>query len=147
MEVVTALAVEVAGAAAAEGASFDFIDLSGAIKGYATGRPSGDPAPSIAWQLGVDLPSIAAVCGSVEAIGYADDPRRLGLDLEAYRSLIGDGVLNVVVRPMPPDCDSDQNLRAKLDLVRELGLARVDFYHYGLMRLDALDRIRAATSA
>jgi hypothetical protein len=63
------------------------------------------------------------------------------------RPLIGDGVLNVVVRPMPPDCDSDQNLRAKLDLVRELGLARVDFYHYGLMRLDALDRIRAATSA
>jgi hypothetical protein len=32
-------------------------------------------------------------------------------------------------------------------LARELGLARVDFYHYGLMRLDALDRIGAALSA
>jgi hypothetical protein len=47
----------------AEGVSLDFIDLSGAIKGYATGRPSGDAAPGIAWQLGVDVPSIAGVCG------------------------------------------------------------------------------------
>jgi hypothetical protein len=145
-QVVTTLAADVAGAAGAEGVSLDFIDLSGAIKGYATGRPSGDEAPSIAWQLGVDLPSIAGVCG-LEAIGYAYDSRRLRLDLEAYRTLAGDGALNVVVRPVPPDCDSDQNLREKLELARELGLDRVDFYHYGLMRLDALDRIRAATSA
>jgi hypothetical protein len=79
--VVTTLVADVADAARAEGVSVAFMDLSGAIKGYATGRPSGEAAASIAWQLGIDLP------------------------------------------------------------------ASVDFYHYGLMPLDALDRIRAALSA
>ena len=49
-----------------------------------------------------------------------------------------------MLRPAPPDCDSAENLREKVVLARERGLGRVDFYHYGLMRLDALDRIRAA---
>jgi hypothetical protein len=40
-----------------------------------------------------------------------------------------------------------QNLPAKLALTRELGLARADFYHYGLMRLEALDLIRSALEA
>jgi hypothetical protein len=146
-EVVTTLTAEVAGAARAEGAPLAFIDLSGATKGYATGRPSGEAAPSIAWQLGIDLPAIATVCGSLEAIGYAYDPDRLRFDLEAYRAVAHDGALNVVLRPMQPDCDSAQNLREKVELARELGLARVDFYHYGLMPLGALDRIRAAVSA
>ena len=145
--VVTTLAGEVAEAARGEGVPFTFMDLSGATKGYATGRPTGEPAPSIAWQLGVDLPALASVCDSLQAIGYAYDAGRLRFDLEAYRAVARDGALNVVVRPVPPDSDSAQNLRAKVDVARELGLARVDFYHYGLMPLDALDRIRAALSA
>ena len=146
-EVVTTLAADIAGAARAEGTSFVFMDLSGATKGYATGRPTGDAAPSIAWQLGVDLPAVAGACGSIEAIGYAADPERLRFDLEAYRAMAGDGAKSVVLRPMPPDCDSADNLREKVELARELGLARVDFYHYGLMPLGALDRIRAAVTA
>jgi hypothetical protein len=145
--VVTTLAADVAGAARAEGASLVFMDLSGATKGYATGRPSGDAAPSIAWQLGVDVAAVAAACGSLEAIGYSYDPDRLRFDLEAYRALARDGPLGVVLRPMPPDSDSAEDLREKVDVARELGLARVDFYHYGLMPLAALDRIRAAVSA
>src|SRR5438874_1359768 len=94
-EVVTSLAADVAAAARAEGADLAFMDLSGAVKGYATGRPTGDAAPSIAWQLGVDVPAIAKVCGSLEAIGYARDPERLRIDLEAYRRLVGDTPVNV----------------------------------------------------
>jgi hypothetical protein len=146
-EIVTALAAEVADAARTEGVGLAFMDLSGAVKGYANGRPTGEAAPAMAWQLGVDVKAVAGVCGSLEAIGYAYDPQRLRLDLEAYRALAGDAALNVVLRPTAPDCDSPDNLRTKLDLARELGLARVDFYHYGLMRLDALDWIRAAVSA
>ena len=145
-EVVTSLASDVAAAARAEGAEFAFMDLSGAIKGYATGRPTGDAAPSIAWQLGVDVAAVAKVCGSLEAIGYARDPGRLRIDLEAYRKLAGEAPLSVVLRPAPPDCDSPQNLREKIRLAAELDLARVDFYHYGLMRLDALDLIREAAT-
>jgi len=145
--VVTTLATEVAQAARAEGAHFVFMDLSGATKGYATGQPSGEAAPAIAWQLGVDLPAVASVCGRLEAIGYAADPDRLRFDLEAYRAVVRGGALGVVLRPVPPDSDSVENLRAKVDLARELELERVDFYHYGLMPLGALDRIRAAMSA
>lgn len=146
-EVVTTLAADVADAANTEGAALAFMDLSGAVKGYANGRPTGEAAPTMAWQLGVDVAAVARVCGSLEAIGYAYDPERLRLDLGAYRELAGDAVLNVVLRPTAPDCDSAENLHTKVDLARELGLARVDFYHYGLMRLDALDRIGAALSA
>jgi hypothetical protein len=145
-EVVTSLASDVAAAVRAEGAEFAFMDLSGAIKGYATGRPAGDAAPSIAWQLGVDVAAVAKVCGSLEAIGYARDPDRLRIDLEAYRKLAGEAPLSVVLRPAPPDCDTPQNLREKIRLAAELDLARVDFYHYGLMRLDALDLIREAAT-
>ena len=145
-EVVTSLGSDVAAAVRAEGAEFAFMDLSGAIKGYATGRPTGDAAPSIAWQLGVDVAAVAEVCGSLEAIGYARDPGRLRIDLEAYRKLAGEAPLSVVLRPAPPDCDSPQNLREKIRLAAELDLARVDFYHYGLMRLDALDLIREAAT-
>jgi hypothetical protein len=146
-EVVTSLAAEVAEAARQGGATLAFMDLSGATKGYATGQPAGELAPEIAWQLGVDLKAVSSVCGAVEAIGYARDPGRLRIDLEAYRRVVGAGGLGVVLRPTLPDCDAPVNLREKVGLARELGLDRVSFYHYGLMRLDALDWIREAVTA
>src|SRR5207248_7433837 len=133
---VTELAGAVAAAVRAGGARLEFMDLSGAVKGYATGRPDGPPAATIGWKLGVDLPALAGACDGLEAIGYAADPARLRFDLDAYRDVTQD--LSVVLRPMPPDCDSAANLREKVRHARELGLRRVDFYHYGLMRLDAL---------
>src|SRR5207244_8236926 len=131
--------------AAAEKASFAFIDLSGAVKGYATGRPQGRPAAEISWQFGIDAGGVAAACGQLEAIGYAADPERLRLDLAAYRAAIGsEPRLSVIMRPMAPDCDGAENLAAKLAVARELDVAGVGFYHYGLMRLESLDLIRAA---
>jgi hypothetical protein len=90
---------------------------------------------------------VAAACGQVEAIGYAADPERLKLDLAAYRSVIGpDQRLSVIMRPMAPDCDSPENLAAKLAIARELGVMEVGFYHYGFMRLESLDLIRTAVN-
>jgi hypothetical protein len=144
---VTSLVAEAAEAAAAEGAGFAFIDLSGAVKGYATGRPQGDPAPSIAWRFGIDVGAVAAAGGQVEAIGYAADPERLRLDLGAYRGSIGpDHRLSVILRPMAPDCDSAENLAHKLAVAREAGAVEAGFYHYGFMRLESLDLIRSALS-
>jgi hypothetical protein len=141
-ETVASLVDVVAAAARAGGSRFEFIDLSGAVKGYATGRPSGAPARSIAWHLGVDLDAVARACDGIEAVGYAADPERLRTDLTAY----GEQAASVVLRPMAPDCDAPSNLRAKVELASGLGLRRVDFYHYGFMRLDALDWIRAAVT-
>jgi hypothetical protein len=48
------------------------------------------------------------------------------------------------MRPVAPDCDSPGNLAAKLRVARAAGVDRVDFYHYGMAPLSALDRIREA---
>ena len=58
-EVVATLAGELAEATRARGARLELLDGSGAVKGYATGRPEGGPAPSIAWRLGVDIAACA----------------------------------------------------------------------------------------
>ena len=60
------------------------IDPSGAIKGYAGGRPTGAPAPSISWLLGIDLAQLAGVTGAMEVMAYAASPERVLVDLEAY---------------------------------------------------------------
>ena len=137
-QVVTSLVADVAEAAG--DTPLEFIELSGAIKGYADGRPTGPPAPSIAWQLGVDVEAVAGACAGIQAMGYAADPERIRGDLYVY----GDAAVSVIYRPSTPDCDSEEAVRVKVDLARDRGMKRVDFYHYGLMRLDALDWIRAA---
>jgi hypothetical protein len=137
-QVVTSLVADVAEAAG--DTPLEFIELSGAIKGYADGRPTGPPAPSIAWQLGVDVEAVADACAGIQAMGYAADPERIRGDLDVY----GDAAVSVIYRPSTPDCDSEEAVRVKVDLARDRGMTRVDFYHYGLMRLDALDWIRAA---
>ena len=73
-------------------------------------------------------------------MGYAADPERIRSDLDVY----GDASVSVIYRPSTPDCDSEEAVRVKVALARDRGLKRVDFYHYGLMRLDALDWVRAA---
>jgi hypothetical protein len=144
---VTSLAAEVSTAAGA-GTSVTFLDLSGAEKGFATGHPTGDAAPKIGWQMGIDVAKLAEACGGVEAIGYAADPDRLSFDLDAYRHMLADtSRLGLMLRPMPPDCRSADNLAAKVALGRERGLKRIDFYHYGFCRLRSLDWVRRALSA
>jgi hypothetical protein len=141
-ETVTSLAAEVS-TVAGDDTTMAFLDLSGAEKGFTTGRPTGDAAPTVGWRTGVDVASLAGVCDAVEPTGYAADPDRLGFDLDAYRALVADGSrLGVMLRPMPPDCPSGDNLAAKVNLTRQRGLKRVDFYHYGLCRLRSLDWIR-----
>ena len=139
--VVASLVAEAADAARQNGAGFAFIDLSGAVKGYADGRPEGDSASSIAWQFGIDVAAVARAC-QVEAIGYAAEPERLRFDLSAYRSVVGDGRLSVILRPMAPDCDSEVNLASKLEIARAAGAVEAGFYHYGFMRLESLDLIK-----
>ena len=144
---VSSLAAEVS-SAAGEDTRLVFLDICGAEKGFATGEPTGGAAPEIGWQMGIDVPELAEACDGVEALGYAADSARVGSDLAAYRSLLDDPPkLGLLLRPMPPDNRAVENLAAKLDLARDLGLPRTDFYHYGFCRMSALDRIRRALSA
>ena len=143
-ETVTTLVGEVAAAAAEGGARLELLDASGAVKGYATGRPEGGAAPSIAWRLGVDIAACAAAGAAIGAIAYAADPARVALDLGAYRELAGSAPLVAAMRPVAPDCTSAENLAAKLAIARDAGVERVDVYHYGFAPLAALDRVREA---
>ena len=143
-ETVSTLTADIVGIARENDARLAFIDPSGAMKGYATGRPTGRAAPESAWMFGVELSQVAAAA-DIEAIGYAADPERVRFDLEAYGSLLGaDSDLTVALRPMYPDCDGPDNLAEKLRSAAELGVTRADFYHYGFMPLSMLDRLRAA---
>ena len=95
--------------------------LSGAVKGYATGQPEGGPAAGIGWRSAIDLARARRRCPEVQVLAYAADVERVRLDLEAYRGALGDAPLSVVVRPTSPDCESPENLAAKVALARELG--------------------------
>jgi hypothetical protein len=141
---VAALAGELAAATGERGARLELLDGSGAAKGYASGRPEGDAAPSIAWRLGIDVAACARAGAAIGAIAYAADPARVALDLAAYGRLSEGVALVAALRPVPPDCDSAENLAAKLRAASAAGVDRVDFYHYGLAPLYALDRIREA---
>jgi hypothetical protein len=143
-ETVTSLAAEAAEIAAAAGKPFVFMDPSGAVKGYATGRPAGGPAAEISWRLGVDLPALGRVAQGFSVLAYAADVDRVQLDLDAYDRALSGLPVTVCLRPSPPDCDGVDNLAAKLALARRLGLTGVHFYHYGFLRLEALDMIRMA---
>ena len=83
----------------------------------------------------------------VEVLAYAADVERVRFDLDAYRRALGDRPIGVTMRPSPPDCVEPGNLAAKVRLARELGMTRLDFYHYGFLRLGALDWIHAAIEA
>jgi hypothetical protein len=144
---VAAIVAEADASAAAEGSVLTFLDFSGSVKGYATGRPTGGPTPEVAWTLGVDLGSLGPT-GGVEAIAYAADPDRIRFDLDAYRAAAPDGVpLSAAMRFTLPDCETAENLAAKLRIAAELGVDQVDFYHYGFAPLSGLDLIRDAIAA
>ena len=144
-ETVTSLVDEVAVAASGGGASLTFLDLCGAEKGFATGHPEGEAATALGWQMGIDHAALADVCDTVSTTGYAATPSRLDFDLDAYAALVPEASqLGLVLRPMPPDCRSADNLAEKVVLARERRLGRLDFYHYGFCRLDALDWIHQA---
>jgi hypothetical protein len=143
-ETVTTLAGELAEATRKHGVRLELLDASGAIKGYADGRPTGDPAPAIAWRHGVDVAACARAGVAAGAIAYAADAARVALDLGAYRALAPTSPLVVALRPVLPDCDSAANLAAKLRAAGEAGADRIDIYHYGLAPLSALDRVREA---
>jgi hypothetical protein len=143
--VVISLTAELREVVSEFGVRLTLMDPSGALKGYATGHPTGDPSPTVAWQLGMDLAGLASAADEIEMIGYAADTSWIAGDIAAYRNVLGGGPgLNVAMRPTAPDSTTVENLRAKVELARTAGVRRVDFYHYGLMRLDALDRIRLA---
>ncbi|MGW0844069.1 hypothetical protein ACWD26_28820 [Streptomyces sp. NPDC002787] len=146
VDTVTSLAATVADAVADEGSRLVFLDLTGAVKGYADGRPTGALAVDEAWRIGVDAAAVSAVVPGYAVLAYARDPERITSDVAAYRAALREGCsLRAVLRPGVPDTDSADHLAAKTAAATGPGGAdAVDFYHYGLAPFPVLDRIPAA---
>lgn len=130
---VTSLAAEAAATAEAHGMRLTFLD---------------DDGPGKGWLSGVDLPALAKVVPRIETLGYAATPEAVREKVTAYALHgVAPDALAVILRPMSKDCDSPENLAAKVRLLAGLGVPEVEFYNYGLMRLSSMDRVGAALAA
>ncbi|MFJ8110799.1 hypothetical protein [Streptomyces sp. NPDC096132] len=143
---VTSLAATVADAVAAEGSQLVFLDLTGAIKGYGNGLPTGALAVDEAWRTGVDPAAVGSVVPGYAVLAYARDPERVAADTVAYRAALPARCsLRAVLRPGTPDTHSAEHLAAKTAAAGGPGGAdAVDFYHYGLVPFPVLERVPVA---
>ncbi|KUN84172.1 hypothetical protein [Streptomyces griseoruber] len=142
----TSLAAEVAAAVADEGSHLVFLDLTGAVKGYADGLPTGPLAADEAWRIGVDPAAVGAVVPGYALLAHARDAERVAADAAAYRAVLPQPcTLRAVLRPGAPDTVTAEHLRERTAAATGPGRAdAVDFYHYGLVPYPVLDRIPVA---
>lgn len=144
--IVSSLVAEVAEAVHLAGpAQFVFMDSMPADD---AGDQTGPPLVDRTWQFGVDLDAIARASDGVSVIGYSRSHDRYLADLEAYERRLPTGaVCALVLRAMPPDCFAPDELADKVRVARAAGLAWVEFFVYGLMRLSGMDWIGQALRA
>jgi hypothetical protein len=138
--IVSTLATEVIGVVRDAGdVPVTFMDWSGGLHGYASGEAESEGAMSRAWQDGVDLDAVVAVCDGLLVLGYTNDRASYEADLARYRARVPDDTeLSVAIRPMVPDCASPDEVLARTAIARDQGVAWIEYYHYGLMRLENL---------
>jgi hypothetical protein len=124
------------------------MDWSGGLVSYRTGEAEGRVSCERSWQDGVDPAAVAAACDGLCILGYTRDIDRLRSDIEAYRARIPpDRSISIAMRAMPPDCHSLADLVARVGVARSVDPDWLEFYHYGLMRLENFDLIAGALQA
>jgi hypothetical protein len=138
--VVSTLVAEVVGSVRDTGdVPVTFMDWSGGLRGYASGDAEAEGAMSRAWQDGVDLGAVVSATDGLLVLGYTHDRASYEADLARYRGLVPAGTeLSVAVRPMVPDCATRDEVVARTAFAQEQGVAWIEYYHYGLMRLENL---------
>ena len=135
-----------AGALKKRSARMVFLDMMGAEQGYGDGLMRGAAGVDLLWQLGIE-PAEISRHADYGILGYARDPERVRFETREYRAVLDEGSsLRVVLRPGMPDCDSSDNLRAKVDAATAEGASSVDFYHQGYSsersNLEPVDTVR-----
>jgi hypothetical protein len=138
----TARMVDVTGRA---GRRLSMIDPTIPGLAFGTGRLTGDleVAP---WQYGFDAGALREAGAMVEIPGYLRDLSALESTLASVGGS-GDeagGDLATILRPGLPDSANAEQLAAKVSVAMAAGCTEVNFYNYGLYRLQALDLIGSA---
>ncbi len=144
---VATLAARMVEVASRPGRRLSLIDPTIPGLAFATGSLAGDIKVA-SWQYGFDVAELRATGAAAEIPGYLSDPFALGATL-AECTGNGDeagGDLGVILRPGLPDSATAEQLKAKVAVALAAGSAEVNFYNYGLYRLEALDLIRSATA-
>jgi len=143
--VVTGLVADVRSAVAPSGVEFSFIDHAGGMSNVMQGTTANHPVLTSSRKLGIDPAAAAVVSDELVVLGYVDSAARLEAMLRAYRDELGDDAsLAVALRPLQPDCSSEDDLVSKVAAARWAGADRVDFYHYAMTPLRRLDWIARA---
>ncbi|MEO8655717.1 MAG: hypothetical protein ABI409_16435, partial [Ramlibacter sp.] len=143
--VVASLVAEVRESMRSSAVQLSFIDHAGAMSHVMAGTSADDEVTASSRKLGIDLPAIAAACDEVCVLGYVDTPERLQAMLASYARVLGpDTKFSVALRPLLPDCRSEENLNQKVAAVLDTPAAGLAFYHYAMMPLNRLDWIRRA---
>jgi hypothetical protein len=100
----------------------------------AVGAPDISPVLDLAWRHGMSVPPADLTCDGISVLGYFAGADRFAQELDAYRARIPHELpLEVGIRPCLPDCQSGEELTAKVAHCAALGAAGVSFYNYGMM--------------
>jgi hypothetical protein len=143
LRVVASLVSEVHEAMAGSGVALSFVDHAGAMSHVMAGTSADDEVTESSRKLGIDLPAVAASCDEIAVLGYVDTPERLRALLASYTAALGpDSRFSVALRPLVPDCHSQENLAEKVAAVFASPATGIGFYHYAMMPLNRLDWIR-----
>ena len=143
--VVTSLVARVRDAMRPSGVQLSFIDHAGAMSHVMAGTSADDEVTASSRKLGLALPAVAAACDEICVLGYVDTRERLQTILASYARVLGPNAkFSVALRPLLPDCLSEENLGEKVAAVLDSPAAGVAFYHYAMMPLNRLDWIRRA---
>jgi hypothetical protein len=96
-------------------------------------------------ELAVDPRALSQAGVHLEEPLYLAEPADTAAALTWYRAQLGpDAPLSVVLRPGPPDTTTPASLAEKAQLARSHNCTELNFYAYGLYRLQSLTQIRQA---
>ena len=142
---VASLVADASMVAGRKGARLVFIDETVATGAYDSGQAIGSLGVDGGWQTGVDAGMVAGTGATVEVTAYVADIGRFEQELDGYRQAVPGGAgLSVILRPGSPDSHGAEELADKMRVATAAGCSELNFYNYGLYRLEALDRIGRA---
>jgi hypothetical protein len=113
------------------------------MQAYATGHGFDPARDLVRAELALDPRVLSQAGVHLEEPLYLAEPADTSAALTWYRAQLAPGApLSVVLRPGPPDTRTPDSLREKAQLAQSRNCAELNFYAYGLYRLQALDQIR-----
>lgn len=102
-------------------------------------------APDLAWLAGLEIPPRAGMADGVTMLGYIADLRTFQREVDIYCARLPPALpLEVGLRPAPSDCQSAEELAAKVAYCVERNVSGISFYNYGLLPESRFDWIRNA---